>query len=200
MDNESTVVTATPQESIYDSPDHKRSRKAYLIECAFEYFVSLMVSGVFLDALLKDLAIDDATKMIVQSLISLAFLFQLFSIIVVQRISNVKVFAVAVHIAGQVMFMSIYLIPFLGYATENAFLTWAWEHRAIWLIAGMLIAYFGNYLVTSMIYKWGNSFVEPHHRARYSATKEMVSLISGMAVTLGVGFALDIFSDPRTNV
>ena len=197
MDNESTVVTATPQESIYDSPDHKRSRKAYLIECAFEYFVSLMVSGVFLDALLKDLAIDDATKMIVQSLISLAFLFQLFSIIVVQRISNVKVFAVAVHIAGQVMFMSIYLIPFLGYATENAFLTWAWEHRAIWLIAGMLIAYFGNYLVTSMIYKWGNSFVEPHHRARYSATKEMVSLISGMAVTLGVGFALDVFSDPE---
>lgn len=198
MDNENTVATqCAVQTSIYDTPDYKRSRMSYLIECAFEYFVALMASGVFLDALLQDLQLDDGTKMIVQSLISLAFLFQLFAIFVVQHISNVKVFAVTVHIIGQVMFMVLYLIPFLGYFTDNAFVAWAWEHRAIWLIVGMLIAYFGNYLVTSMIYKWGNSFVEPHHRARYSATKEMVSLLSGMVVTLGVGFALDIFSDPE---
>ena len=196
MDSENTVVSeAVTQTSVYDTPDYKRSRMAYLIECAFEYFVALLASGVFLDALLQDLQLDDGTKMIVQSLISLAFLFQLLSIFVVQRISNVKVFAITVHVIGQVMFMAIYLIPFLGYSSENAFMTWAWEHRAIWLIVGMLIAYFGNYLVTSMIYKWGNSFVEPHHRGRYSATKEMVSLLSGMVMTLGVGFALDIFSD-----
>jgi Na+/melibiose symporter-like transporter len=56
-----------------------------------------------------------------------------------------------------------------------------------------MIAYFGNYLVTSIIYKWGNSFVDPHRRGRYCATKEMISLISGMVVTLIVGYAMDGF-------
>lgn len=193
MTSEKTVAVA--ENEIFETADYKRSRKAYLIECAFEYFVALLAQGVFLDALLEDLALSDSTKMIVQSLISLAFLFQLLAIFVVQRISNVKLFAVLFHTAGQLMFMLLFLIPFLGYSSESAFLSWAWEHRAVWLIAGMLIAYFGNYFVTSMIYKWGNSFVEPHHRARYSATKEMVSLITGMVVTLGVSFALNIFEN-----
>ena len=91
----------------YDSPDHKRSRMAYLIECAFEYFVALLVSDAFLVKLLQDIGMDDATVGIMASLISLAFVFQLFSIFVVQRVSNVKVFAIIFHFASQFFFMGL---------------------------------------------------------------------------------------------
>ena len=170
----------------YNSKDHKRSRNSYLIECAFEYFVSLLVTDVFLVKLLKDIGMDDATVGIMASLISLAFVFQLFSIFVVQRITNVKVFAIVFHFASQMFFMALYFVPFLP-AVEGS------NYRHILAVACIMIAYFGNYLVTSIIYKWGNSFVDPHRRGRYCATKEMISLISGMVVTLIVGYAMDGF-------
>lgn len=170
----------------YDSPDHKRSRMAYLIECAFEYFVALLVSDAFLVKLLQDIGMDDATVGIMASLISLAFVFQLFSIFVVQRVGNVKVFAIIFHFASQFFFMGLYFIPFLPSVADS-------NYKHVLAVACIMIAYFGNYLVTSMIYKWGNSFVDPHHRARYCATKEMVSLISGMVVTLIIGYVMDYF-------
>ncbi len=179
--------TALSQPKIdYDSPDYKRSRMAYLIECAFEYFVSLLVTDAFLAKLLKDIGMSDATIGIVSSLISLAFLFQFFAVFVVQRISNTKRFAIIFHFASQMFFMSLYFIPFLPAVQGSGY-------KNVLVIACLLVAYFGNYLVTSVIYKWGNSFVEPHHRGRYSAGKEMVSLISGMVVTLLVGFIMDSF-------
>ena len=63
---------------IFRQPDYKRSRWAYTFECAFEYFVSLLVTGVFLAKLLKDVGMDDALIGIISSFISLSFLFQLF--------------------------------------------------------------------------------------------------------------------------
>ena len=44
-----------------------------------------------------------------------------------------------------------------------------------------------------MLYKWCNSFVDPNHRARYSAGKEKISLLSGMVVSLALGYAMDAF-------
>ncbi|MBQ9097833.1 MAG: MFS transporter [Clostridia bacterium] len=179
---------ATMQSSpaLFDSKDYKRSRNSYLIECAFEYFVALLVSDAFLVKLLQDIGMNDATVGIMASLISLAFVFQLFSIFVVQRISNTKVFAIIFHFSSQVFFMALYFVPFLP-AVEGS------NYKHVLAVACIMIAYFGNYLVTSIIYKWGNSFVEPHHRGRYCATKEMISLISGMVVTLIIGYVMDYF-------
>lgn len=182
----SDTAVQNPSE-LYESPEYKRSRKAYLIECAFEYFVSLLVTDAFLAALLKDgLGMSDAAVGIISSLISLAFLFQLFAVFVVQRITNVKRFAIVFHSVSQIFFMALYLIPFLPTVQGS-------NYKHVLVIISLLIAYFGNYVVTSMIYKWGNSFVEPHHRARFSAGKEMVSLISGMVVTLVIGYVMDAF-------
>ena len=187
MDNESTVaVAAAPQESIYDSREHKRSRKAYLIECAFEYFVALLVSDAFLVKLLQDIGMSDAAIGIMSSLISLAFVFQLFSIFVVQRISNTKAFAIVFHFASQVFFMALYFVPFMPVVEGS-------NYKNVLAVVCILVAYFGNYLVTSIIYKWGNSYVDPYRRARYCASKEMVSLISGMVVTLIIGYVMDYF-------
>ncbi|MBO4971424.1 MAG: hypothetical protein J6D45_01270 [Clostridia bacterium] len=176
----------TTQITLYDSPEYKRSRRAYTLECAFEYFVSLLVTDAFLASLLSSIGLNDSLIGVITSFISVAFLFQLFSVFIVRKITNTKRFAVFFHALSQLFFMSLYLIPFLPFE---------YKYKEILVIVCILFAYFGNYLVTSMIYKWGNSFVDPKKRGVFSAGKEMISLILGMAVTLIIGFAMDSFTE-----
>ncbi|MBO5274314.1 MAG: hypothetical protein J6I45_06855 [Clostridia bacterium] len=174
----------TANQSIYQSPAYKRSRAAYCMECAAEYFVSLLVTETFLAKLLTAIGLSDDVIGIISSLISLSFLFQLAAVFVVKRIKNTKRFSILFHTAGNLLFMSLYLIPFLPFAAP---------YRQPLVIACILAAYFGNYFVTTIIYRWGNSFVEHSRRGRFSAGKEMISLISGMVVTVSLGYAMDAF-------
>ena len=80
--------------------------------------------------------------------------------------------------------MSLYLIPFLP--IEGAL-------KSVLVTFGVLAAYCGNYFVTSIIYEWGNSFVDPRKRANYSAVKEMISLAGGMILTLTIGYVVNAF-------
>ena len=171
---------------IYSSPDYKRSRTAYIMECTFEYFVALLVSDAYLANLLRYMGIGDAMIGIISSLINLAFLFQLLSIVAVKHIVNVKRASIIIHFASQLFFMSLFFIPFMPFASE---------YKAVIVIACILIAYLGNYLVTSIIFKWGTSYVDTHKRASFGASKEMVSLISGTVFTLAIGFTYDRFEE-----
>ncbi len=164
------------------SREYAVSRRAYTLECMFEYFISLLVADAFIAKLLKYFGASDALCGVVSSFISLSFLFQIFSVLVMGRIRNTKKTAVVFHTAAQFLFSCLYLIPFLPF--DNG-------ARRIILIICILSAYFGNYFVTNLIYKWGNSFVDPHKRASFSSTKEMVSLFSGMIVSLSLGYAID---------
>ena len=83
-------------DQIFQTTAYKRSRRAYTLECAFEYFVALMVADAFLATLLTEMGIGDAMIGVISSLISLAFLFQLFSIFVVQHIKNVNMVAIPI--------------------------------------------------------------------------------------------------------
>ena len=168
----------------FSSPSFKRSRWAYTLECAFEYFVALLVSDVFLATLLSEMGMEDSVIGIISSLISLAFLFQLFSLLIVQHIKNTKLVAVPIHCISQMFFLLLYLLPFLNIPQGL---------RTAAVIGCILVAYFGNYLVTSVIFNWGNSFVEPSGRANFAATKEIISLLTGIVVSLTMGAVFDRF-------
>ncbi len=173
-------------EKDYKSPEFRRSRGAYVLECAFEYFIALVVTDAFLAKLLKSMGASDALCGIISSFISLAFVFQLCSLFVVGKITNTKKTAVIVHTVSQLLFTSLYLIPFLPFEDSLK--------RPVFIVC-MLTAYFGNYLVCSVIYRWGMTYVESGRRARFSAVKEMVSLASGVFVSLALGFAIDKFDE-----
>ena len=173
-------------ENKFSTPAYRRSRAAYRWECAFEYFVTLLVADAFLASLLKDIGLSDSLIGIISSFITLAFLFQLLSVFVVQRIRNVKRFSIILHTVSTLLFMSLYLLPFLPFA---------FAYKRVLVIVCVLAAYLGNYLVTSMIFKWANSYVDPHHRGSYSAGKEMLSLFAGMVVTLIIGYVMDLFTE-----
>lgn len=168
--------------NIYDSKEYKRSRNAYKAQCTFEYFVSILVTDAFLAKLLTSMGISDAYVGIFSSLITFAFLFQLAALILVKKIKNVKRSAIIMSTASPILFMFLYLIPFVPASVG--------VKTALSAIC-ILGAYFFNYIVTSVIFKWCNSYVEPNKRASYSAGKEIISLISGMIFTLIVGYIMD---------
>lgn len=58
---------------IYDSPEYKRSRGAYIVQCAMYYLVTLLVTDVFLAKLLGSIGIKDSLIGIISSFVSLAF-------------------------------------------------------------------------------------------------------------------------------
>lgn len=176
----------TEKTNVYATQDYKRSRVAYIAECTFEYFVSLLVADAYLANLLRYMGIGDGMIGIISSLISFAFLFQLAAILAVNKITNVKRTSIIFHFASQLFFMSIFFVPFLPIPSG---------YKTVAVIACILIAYFGNYLVNPVIFKWGMTYVDPNKRASFSATKEMCSLLGGVVFTVAVGFALDKFAE-----
>ena len=171
----------------FNSPAYKRSRWAYIWECSFEYFVAILLSTSFLTTALKEgFGFDSSAIQIISSLIALSFLFQIFSVFLVRRVTNTKRFCILFHSIGQVLFSSIYLIPLLPFGTPAV--------KQIVVIVCILLSYFGNYFVTTLIYRWANSFVDPAKRGVFSAGKQMVSLITGMVVSLVGGIVFDKFA------
>lgn len=167
----------------YYSPEYKLSRKAYCAQCAFEYLISILVCDAYLAKLLSSIGLSDTLIGIISSFITLAFLFQLASIFLVHRIKNVKRTVIIFSIASQLLFTSLYLIPFIPASREI---------RTVLVTVGILVAYLGTYLINSVAFKWANSFVDPAKRGDYSAVKEMISLIAGMLFTFAVGYVIDI--------
>lgn len=176
----------TSPEKIYDSKEYKRSRNAYSAQCAFEHLISLIVTDAYLAKLLTDIGLSDAFIGIISSFVTGAFLFQIVTLFAISRIKNVKRTAIIFSTASQLLFTCLYFIPFIPVSSGV---------RAVLVTAGILLAYFCNYFITSVIYKWGNSFVDPSKRGSFSAGKEMISLIVGMVFTLAVGMMIDKYED-----
>ena len=170
--------------NIFNTAAYKRSRASYMAQCTIEYFVSILVADAFLAKLLTHIGISDSLTGIISSFITLAFLFQLLSLFLVQKMNDTKKTVIFFDTVSQIFFMLIYLVPFIP-ASRTV--------KTIIVVALVLIAYMFKYLVIGVYFKWANSFVEPTKRGEYSAVKEMISLLSGIVFTLGVGYAVDHF-------
>ena len=166
----------------FNSPEYKRSRGAYMTQCTVEYFVSLLVTDAFLAKLLTSIGISDALTGIISSFITLAFVIQLMSIFLVRVKMSTKKLVMTFDTISIFFFMLLYFIPFLP-VSQTA--------KTLLVIISILMAYVGKYLILSVCFKWANAFVEPTKRADYSATKEMISLVSGMIFTAVIGYIID---------
>lgn len=174
------------EDSLFDSREYLRSRNAYTAQCAFEYFTAILVTDAFLAKLLKEIGMSDAAVGVVASFISLSFLFQLFSIPLLARICSVKRTVLVSDTLSQLLFFAVYLVPFLPLTGRG---------KAAAAVICMLGGFAAKYLVSSLIFRWANSYVDPKKRGEYSAVKEMISLLSGIVFTLTVGFVFDRFEN-----
>lgn len=159
-----------------------RSRVLYVIEAGVEYFISILVASTFLATLTNYLHFDTATTGIISSFISLGCVFQLLAMVVFR--GRVKKTVIVFSIVNQLLFTLLYVVPLFegdDGVKQGVF------------IALILLAYLIYNVAHPAKISWLMSLVEDKRRGRFTAIKEVVSLISGTLFTFGMGFVIDYY-------
>jgi len=166
-----------------NSKPYKRSRLLYHAEAALEYLVALTVSGSFLAYLTASLGISDSLTGIISSIISLGCLFQLCSLFV--RRKRFKTFVIWASMLNQLSFMMLYVLP-MGRRLPSSVKTAAF-------VLMIVVAYFIYNLAHPKKIGWFMSLVPEAERGRFTAIKEIISLITGIVYTFVMGKVVDYF-------
>ena len=165
------------------SPALKRSRFMYICEAALEYLIAILVSGSFLATLTKSLGMSDSLTGVLSSVISLGCLFQLLS--AVYRRQQVKRFVIILSVFNQLLFMLLYVIPLAGGGKQL---------KIVAFTVVIILAYLLYNIAHPKKISWLMALVEDGHRGRFTANKEIVSLVIGMAFSFSMGVVVDYFS------
>ena len=165
-----------------DEKTLKRGRILYIFEASFEYFISILVASTFLATLTDYLHFDTATTGIVSSFISLGCVFQLATLFIFKGRAKKKV--IAFSIINQLLFTLLFVIPLLN--NDEA------SKRGIFIMV-ILLAYLIYNIAHPAKINWLMSLVEDKKRGKFTATKEIVSLISGVGFTFAMGAVIDYY-------
>lgn len=167
---------------VFESPEYKHSRRAYIMQAMFDYFISLLVADAFFAKLLTSIGISDALTGIISSIITGTLGFQLLSLLVVRTKISKKTLVLVLYTISNFFFLFLYVIPFLPFDKVT---------KTTIVIVSIVLAYLFKNAVGSVYSRWANSFVDPTKRASFSATKQMVSLFSGMIFIPVIGYVID---------
>ena len=161
----------------------KRGRILYIFEALIEYLISILMTGSFLATVTKSLNFSDSLTGVISSVIALGCTFQLLSVLLKPERS--KKFVIVMSVANQLLFMMLYIIPLT--ALPDGVKT-----------ALFIVSILSAYLIYNMAHprkmSWLMSLVEDKKRGSFTANKEIVSLIGGMAFSYAMGAVMDRFS------
>lgn len=167
---------------VYKTGAYKRTRGAYAIQATLEYLITLMVTDAFLSRILRNLGISDAMIGIIATFVSLAMVIQIGSLFISKTRTKSKKTVILFSGISQALFAFVYVIPFLPVSASV---------KKLLAVICILVGYASMYVVFPILYKWAYRFVSPERRARFSATKEMLSLGLGAVFTLIIGWIVD---------
>ncbi len=153
------------------------------MEAALEYFISILVSGSYLATLTTHLGISDGLTGIISSFVSLGCLFQLLSVFLKRK--RVKGIVTALSVINQLLFMLLYIIPLAGGSKQMGI---------ILFMAAIFLSYLIYNCVHPLKINWFMSLVNDSQRGLFTSRKEIVSLVSGMLFSFGMGTMIDHFS------
>ena len=165
--------------------EYKSSRFYYILEAAFEYFVSILVGGTYIAKLTTSIGISDGVTAVLTSIISLGCGFQIFALFLSGKARRKK-FITFMVLLNEVFFMFLYVVPLVD-LSKNA--------KTVIFIILLVSAHGIMNLVRAPKTAWMMSLVDDKVRGAFTAKKEMVSLISGMAVFLIMGRVIDTFEE-----
>jgi len=160
----------------------KISRIMYILEAAFEYLITIPVTGSYLATLTGYIGMTDSLTGIMSSIVSLGCLFQLLSLLFHPK--RVKAVVIALSIFNQMLFMLLYMVPFINVNTGT---------KNIIFIVLIILAYLIYNIAHPKKIAWLMSLVDDEKRGSFTANKEIVSLISGMVFTFVLGNVIDAF-------
>ena len=162
---------------------YRTSRVLYILEATLEYLISLLVTGAYLAKVTSAIGMSDALTGILTSFVSLGCGFQMIAIFLANK-QPVKRWVTFLHSLNQLFFALIYLVPFIQLSKTQ---------KIIMFIVFLLIGHIINNVVNSPKINWFMSLVDDKKRGDFTATKEMVSLISGMIFSFAMGAVIDHF-------
>lgn len=168
-----------------DLERYKTSRFLYIFEAAFEYFISIAVGSIYLTKITSYIGISDSLTGVLSAFVSLGCGFQIIAIFLAHK-KPVKSWVTLLHIISQALFALLYFVPIFD--LSKAAKTWIF-------IAFLLFAQIIHNIVNSPKINWYMSLVDDKKRGRFTANKEMVSLIGGMAFSYFMGLVMDRFEE-----
>ncbi len=164
---------------------YKRSRFLYLLEAALEYFIALMLSGAYIAKVATSIGISDSMVGVITAITSLGGAFQIFALFLVGKYP-VKRWVTASHLISQLFFCSVWLMPIFDIPKTTKIVLFA-----VVLVGGQLI----HNVINSPKISWYMSMVDDSKRGRFTSTKEIISLVSGMVFTFAMGNLVDYFEE-----
>lgn len=165
--------------------EYKTSRILYIIEAALEYFVAIAVGSVYLAKITGYIGIPDSVTGILTSFVSLGCGFQVIALFLAHK-KPVKRWVTVFHIISQLLFSLMYFVPVLPISK-----TW----QTVLLICALLLAQVLHNAINSPKINWYMSLVDEKHRGRFTANKEIISLLGGMVFSFALGQVMDAFSE-----
>ncbi|MBQ3547525.1 MAG: MFS transporter [Clostridia bacterium] len=163
---------------------YNKNQILYILEAMLEYFISILVAGSYLATLTTQLGFSDSLTGILSSIISLGGLFQLGSMLI--RRHKMKRFVIVFSIINQLLFALLYVVPFFKFPATV---------KQIIFVATIILAYFVYNLAHPKKINWMMSLVNDGIRGRFTANKEIVSLLGGMIFTFLMGNIVDHFKE-----
>ncbi len=173
-----------PPDGKHFKDEYRTSRVMYTLEAAFEYFISILVSGTYLAKLTTTIGISDSMTAVLSTITSLASSFQLISIFLSHK-AKVKRMIIPATLA-QFLNAVLYLIPFITIGESMMGMIFFVTILTVYIVKSIMLPLKTN---------WFMGLVEPKKRGSYTAVLQAVSLIGGMAFTVLMGVIIDKFDE-----
>ncbi len=160
---------------------YRTSRLLYIIEAALEYFISILVGTTYLAKLTTSIGISDGVTGVLTSFVALGSSFQIFALLIAGK-RPVKRFVVPMHLFNELCFTFLYAVPLFNIPRGARTVVFV-----VLLLAGNIV----HNVINAPKINWLMGLVDDGQRGTFTAKKEIVSLLSGMAVSLAMGTLID---------
>lgn len=173
------LLSRIKRQSINDG--YRTSRIMYILEAAFEYFISICMSGNFLATLTSHLGFSDGTTAVIANISAFAGTFQIISIYLSHK-APVKRWVIPIQFVSHMIMASLFLVPFLSIGTGG---------KTVLFFIAILSARVLATIVSPLKSTWFMNLVPIRERGNYTAILQIVSLISGAAVSYGAAAVME---------
>jgi len=172
--------------SLQEKDPGTTTRKAYLFEAAFEYFISITISGAFFTLLIKRMGVSDSLTGIISSIAYLSCTIEVYTASFMAKRRSIRNTILGIQCVQQSLYACLYLLPFLRLPVTVQVVLFA----VIYLLGTSMAS-----IVNTAKYSWLNSFVDPGQRGSFTARKEMTFLVTGILYNYILSRVIDHFTD-----
>ena len=162
---------------------YKFSRAMYVLEETLNYFLAIAIGSVYLAKVSSYIGISDSITGILTAFVSLGCSFQLLSFFLAKK-RSVKTLVTLGFTIGNMCAALVFFIPLFDFSIKT---------KTVIFITSLLAMHVIKNVFASAKTNWFMTLIDNEKRASFTANKEMISLITGMVFSYGLGFVVDYF-------